>query len=77
MNGGHNFDDLTGRRFCRLVVIRRHPTMDNHCTYWDVRCDCGMEFIAARPNLISGATRSCGCIRSERMRAFKRGRASL
>lgn len=65
----YNFDDLTGRRFSRLVVLRRYDTPDEkHMSYWQVRCDCGVEFIATRSNLISGNTRSCGCLRTEMLR---------
>ena len=65
----YNFDDLTGRRFGRLVVLRREDCPnEKHMTYWQVRCDCGMEFIATRSNLISGNTRSCGCLRAEMLR---------
>ena len=67
-----NFDDLTGRRFSRLVVLGRVFSEDIHCTYWRVRCDCGVEFTAARPNLVSGATRSCGCLRREEMLGNRR-----
>ena len=63
-----NFDDLTGRRFSRLVVLRREEAEDRHLSYWRVRCDCGVEFVAARPNLVSGNTRSCGCLRAEMLR---------
>jgi hypothetical protein len=65
MRGGHNFDDLTGRRFGRLVVLHREKNEETHLTYWRVRCDCGTEFVVSRSNLVSGGTRSCGCLRRE------------
>lgn len=78
MRGGHNFDDLTGRRFCRLLVLGRIDIPEEtHCTYWRVRCDCGVEFSVARPNLISGQTKSCGCLRRERMERNNPRRAAV
>lgn len=68
-------NDLTGRRFGRLVVLSRVDGEERHLTYWRVRCDCGVEFSAARPNLVSGATRSCGCLRRERVINYNHGRA--
>lgn len=66
------FEDLTGRRYGRLTVVRLDRTED-HLTYWRVRCDCGTEFTVYRGNLVRGLTRSCGCYRADRLR----GRAAL
>ena len=66
------FEDLTGRRYGRLTVVRLDRTED-HLTYWRVRCDCGTEFTVYRGNLVQGKTRSCGCYRADRLK----GRAGL
>ena len=77
--------DLTGQRFGRLVVIERgedyvretyrpymrKPEVKRETT-WRCRCDCGGEATVMRFNLTSGATRSCGCLRRERMREMAR-----
>lgn len=59
-----NLNDLTGRRFGRLVVIRLHNT-DKNRAYFECLCDCGKTKIVYGHNLISGATKSCGCFRME------------
>lgn len=65
--------DLTGRRFGRLTVIERAGThyCPSYRSYplWRCRCDCGAECIAAGNSLHSGRTRSCGCLRTDKLRA--------
>lgn len=60
----HNFKDLTGQRFGRLVVIERAPSLDWR-TYWRCQCDCGNQIIVAARHLASGKTLSCKCLQSE------------
>lgn len=54
--------DLTRERFGRwLVIWRAAPAPDKH-TRWVCRCDCG-EVRAVRGHLLlTGASRSCGCL---------------
>ena len=66
--------DLTGERFGRLTVIERAGTYSYadgavKIPTWRCRCDCGKETVVIGRNLKSGATRSCGCIKSETNRA--------
>lgn len=58
-------NDLTGKRFGRLLVLRRHGTNPNKCATWLCRCDCGNEKVAVGSYLTHGETRSCGCLRRE------------
>ena len=65
------YNDLTGKRFDRLLAVGRAPNVGLR-TYWDCICDCGTKkSIAAQP-LSSGITRSCGCLRRERVSEGKR-----
>jgi len=69
---GGPLHNLTGRRFGRLVVLRRSPRRrsdaGNRATYWECVCDCGvMKTIGASP-LVRGHTRSCGCFLAESVR---------
>lgn len=59
--------DITGQRFGRLKVIGRRylNTKDRH-TRWLCKCECGIERIVDKSSLISGKTRSCGCLRKGR-----------
>lgn len=61
----HNFKDLTGKRFGRLIVKYYVGKNKHKQTLWLCECDCGSlkEVLAGR--LQSGVTKSCGCIRKE------------
>lgn len=66
----HAFDDLTGRTFGRLNVVR-FDHFDRHgVSYYWVQCECGAPpKIVQRCNLISGGTVSCNCWRLEQSAA--------
>ncbi len=61
--------DLTGQRFGRLLVVGspevRQERNGHGRAYHPVRCDCGRETAVQGNNLISGHTRSCGCLHQE------------
>jgi ribosomal protein S27E len=61
------FDDLTGRRFGRLLVIEvsERPEKSNNGTFWRCLCDCGNETIVLANSLKNGNTQSCGCYLKE------------
>ena len=61
---GRTVEDLTGRRFGRLTVIRRAETK-NYRTRWVCRCDCGQEKTVTSRDLKSGKVKSCGCLRRD------------
>lgn len=62
---------MIGQRFGRLVVIGDgRITRTGHVTY-RCKCDCGVTSDVWPHHLKSGATRSCGCLRSEHMRAVR------
>ncbi len=54
-------EDLTGRRFGELTVIRRVENDRNSKARWLCRCSCGKEREVYAFHLINGNTRSCGC----------------
>ncbi len=56
--------DLTGKKFGRLLVIRRAENKRNRTAYW-CKCDCGKECIAIGMELTRGSTKSCGCLKKE------------
>ena len=57
-------NDLTGQRFGRLVVVKRHET-SSRPVMWECQCDCGNKSIVAYKHLAYGETVSCGCYREE------------
>ena len=58
--------DLTGKRFGRLTVVgRADPPTKKAQKFWHCVCDCGNTKDVVSHNLISGCTRSCGCLMNE------------
>lgn len=69
----NRLEDLIGQRFGRLVVLRQEKTVDgkNTCV---VQCDCGSpEKVLRRGDLLSGHTKSCGCLYNETRRPVVHG----
>lgn len=67
MAGIKNMDDLTGKKFGKLTVINRdfERTDASKQAFWWCVCDCGEKISVGRGSLKSGATRSCGCLKSK------------
>jgi 5-methylcytosine-specific restriction endonuclease McrA len=60
--GKKNVRDLTGRKFGRLVVLSRAGSNRFQKPTWLCQCNCGKEKIVVGNALLTGNTRSCGCI---------------
>lgn len=56
-----NFIDLSGKRFGKLVVIKREENASNGDARWLCKCDCGKHKIIRGTALNHGLTVSCGC----------------
>ncbi len=77
--------DLTGQKFGRLVVLGLADVPDRKgFIFWRVRCDCGTEKTVMQNNLVSGRTKSCGCLsremrseRAARMRMCRKPKSEL
>jgi hypothetical protein len=57
--------DMTGKRFGRLTVVFRSPSVRSSGALWVCVCDCGGQTTADSLKLRSGHTKSCGCLRKE------------
>ena len=70
--------DLTGRRFGRLLVLERAGSDAWKQARWLSRCDCSVKKIVNAYDLVSGQTKSCGCLKREvaKQRATKHGYAT-
>lgn len=60
------FIDIEGRRYGRLVVTG-YAGKQGRALMWHVRCDCWVEKITAGSHLASGESKSCGCLKLEKM----------
>lgn len=61
-------EDLTGKRFGRLIVIEFYDHNKYGQARWLCKCDCGNTTIVLGSCLRSGSTSSCGCLWKERHR---------
>ena len=57
-------DDLSGKRFGRLTVVKR-GTNKGEQTRWVCKCDCGNTSVVFASALKNGNTKSCGCLHRE------------
>lgn len=62
-------NDLTGKRFSRLLVIKRDKIIKGQKPKWICQCDCGEIRSVFSNCLVKGTTRSCGCLLREISRA--------
>lgn len=61
-----NATNLKGKRFGRLVAIKRTESFDRHAM-WECLCDCGNISKVRSGSLTYGSINSCGCLNSERL----------
>ena len=62
-----HYKDLTGKRFGRLIVIKRDGSHNGNAV-WLCKCDCGNEIRVMTYKLTMGKVRSCGCLRTDTAR---------
>jgi hypothetical protein len=57
-----------GIRFGQLTVVNRSQEKRHRSTVWECKCDCGSVVFIKANTLLSGYTKSCGCLRTRRLR---------
>lgn len=60
-----SFKDLTRKKFGKLTVQRLSGKKKRGNYLWVCLCDCGREAIVSSSNLLTGETKSCGCLHKE------------
>ncbi len=68
---GRRAKEMTGLKFGKLTVIRRHD-LSNGVARWFCHCECGGTAIVQGNHLRGGRTTACGCRRGERDRPAPR-----
>lgn len=63
-------NDLTGNTYGKLKVISYAGSNKHKKATWLCKCLCGKEIIVIGSDLARGHTQSCGCARTETIRAF-------
>ena len=64
------FPDITGKKFGRWTAIKE-DRIAVHEVHWICQCECGVTRHIPRARLLSGESRSCGCLRNEHVSAAK------
>jgi len=55
---------MIDEKFGKLRVLNRHGYNNRGEITWECLCDCGNKKVVKGPNLKSGKTKSCGCIKT-------------
>lgn len=66
---GASAENLEGRRFGKLTVIRRAENLKGRVR-WECICDCGKMHTASAHDLKSGKCKSCGCDKYKKLRGI-------
>ena len=61
------FIELSGVKFNRLRVVSKAYTNKHRKVVWECLCDCGNTSFVTTRELKSGHTKSCGCLKKERI----------
>lgn len=69
---GHRFQNLTGMRFCRLLVEAFAGQTRSGSCRWQCLCECGNRKTIDAGTLKKGEARSCGCLQRELVAARSR-----
>lgn len=64
----YKFQDLTGKRYDRLIVVSIAGKDSKGRINWLCACDCGNEVIASAYHIKNGDRVSCGCKNLERLK---------
>lgn len=60
---------IAGEKYNRLTLIEPRGQDKIGCNLWLCRCDCGGEVTASVTRIRRGDLKSCGCIRSDKIRS--------
>ena len=60
--------DLLNKEFYSWTVIGDSITTSSGERKWLCRCECGTERYVLERSLLSGGSKSCGCLRQEQLR---------
>ena len=59
------FVDLTGKKFGRLLVLKRSKRRSHGKVHWECRCSCSSVIVVPSGDLNSGHSKSCGCLKRD------------
>lgn len=69
--------DISGQKYGRLTAVRYVGSNKGNGAIWECLCDCGAITNVQRASLVSGATKSCGCLNWEQLNSPKKDLTGL
>lgn len=69
--GNHRaYKDISNKQFGKLKVkyVTDKKSPKSRCKVWHCECECGKECDVLYDDLVSGNVKSCGCLRSEKIK---------
>lgn len=73
----HTVVNLSGNLYGRLKVLGYSPSVKHQFSRWVVLCKCGQKFTTYGASLVSGKTKSCGCLQKEKAKTNGYSKHSL
>lgn len=67
----YKHNDLNGMTFGRLTVIRENGRTKDRHILWECQCECGNIVNISSRDLARGHTKSCGCLKKDRIRDIR------
>lgn len=67
----YKYNDLNGMVFGRLTVVEESGRTKDRHILWKCQCECGNEVNVASKELVSGHTKSCGCLQKDAIRNLR------
>ena len=64
----YKYNDISGERFGRLVVLKQNGRTSDRHIIWECKCKCGNIVNVSSRDLIGGHTKSCGCFQKDATR---------
>lgn len=68
-------NDLSGKKFNHLTVIKSVGSNEHGKMMWEVQCDCGNRKILLGTAIKNGGVKSCGCIKNDGHSNLRHGMA--
>lgn len=65
-------NDLIGQKFGRLTIIKKSECTKNRVALYECLCDCGNVKNIRLGDLKTGDTKSCGCLRKEKISELRK-----
>lgn len=67
----YKHNDLNGMTFERLTVIGEGGRTKDRHILWECRCECGNIVNVSSRDLVTGHTKSCGCLQKDTIRNIR------